>query len=471
MNHMRQLSLIILTLSILWISCSTTDDVLSFDPSIEILFSNDTVSFDTLLSDTRSNTSRLTIYNPNEDAVLLSSVQLGFGQDSDYSIIVNGKESVFLENERILGGDSLLVLVEVNVNPRNMNLPYIVKDSIIVSWNGNSEHVKLVSWGQDVKKVESQSICNVTWTSERPYFVDGIIEVESGCTLTIEQGTEIFFHNNSLLLVAGNLIAIGDSSNNILFSSSRFDSGFDNIPGQWSGIIVLEESTNNQLAYCTIENADIGIGLGYQIIQNSLIPGDVGNGLQTEIEIRNTTIRNASTAGLLAFNSTISATNSLIYNCGSFLVGNFAGGDYSYQHCTFTNESSFFIQDEPTIQFSDNAIVGQSLLVDNLNLEITNSILWGSQKEELLINNGGEAIINSDLTSNIIKSGETITNNITSQEFNFPVFKSPFSFDFSLDTLSPAKDKAIDIGILKDIIDTPRDAMPDIGAFERIESE
>jgi hypothetical protein len=468
---MKQLSLLILTVSVLWISCSTKDEVVSLNPSLEILFSNDTVSFDTLLSETRSHTKRLKIYNPHEESILLSSVQLGLGNVSDYSIIVNGRETDNLKNEKILGGDSVLVLVEVNVNPRNRNLPYLVKDSIIVNWNGNSEHVKLVSWGQDIKKIESQSICTTTWTNERPYFVDGIIEVEEGCTLTIEQGTKIYFYNNSLLLVVGNLVAQGDSANHILFTSSRFDSGYDNIPGQWSGIIFLEQSTNNQLAYCTIENADIGLGLGYQITGNSLIPGDIDNGLQSEIDISNTTIRNASTAGLLAFNSIVSAKNSLIYNCGSFLIGNFAGGDYTYQHCTITNEPSLFIQDDPTIQFSDNAIVGQDLLVDNLNIELTNCILWGSQQEELLINNGGQAILTSDLNSNIIRSAQEIPNNFTSLKFNFPAFNNPYSFDFTLDTLSPAKDKGMDIGILKDIIDAQRDAFPDIGAFERIEDE
>lgn len=469
---MKRLSFIILSVSILWMSCSTKDEIISFEPSLEIIFSNDTVAFDTLLSNgKKSNTNRLKIYNPNEESIILSSIQLGLGESSDYSIIVNGRQSVNLLNEQILGGDSILVLVDVTVRPRNMNLPYLVKDSIIFNWNGNSAHVKLVSWGQDVKSVASQSICTTTWTNDRPYYVDGILEVEEGCTLTIEKGTEIYFQNNSLLLIAGNLIAIGDSANNILFSSSRFDSGFGNIPGQWSGIIFLEKSTNNQLAYCTIENADIGLGLGYQVVSNSLIPGAVDNAFQTEMEISSTTIRNASTAGLLAFNSIISATNSLIYNCGSFLVGNFAGGNYSYQHCTITNEASLFIHDDPAVQFSDNAIVGEALLVDNLTLEMTNCIIWGSQEEELLINNGGQAMISSNLTSNIIRSKQIIPDNFTSQEFNFPGFRSPFSFDFSLDTLAFAKDKGIDIGILKDIIDANRDAMPDIGAYERIEMQ
>ncbi|MFK7953380.1 MAG: hypothetical protein AB8B73_11085 [Ekhidna sp.] len=457
---------------VIWMSCSTNDEILSSSPSLELLFSSDTVAFDTLLSNgEKSNTNRLQILNPNEESILISSIDLGLGENSDYSIIVNGRPSTSFQNEQILGGDSILILVDVTVNPRNRDEAYLVKDSIIVNWNGNTEHVKLVSYGQDVKRVDPQSICNTTWANDRPYYIDGVLEVSEGCTLTIEAGTEIYFYNNSLLLVSGSLIAQGDSDNNISFSSSRFDSGYDMIPGQWSGIIFMEQSTENQLAYCTIENADIAIGLGYQIVNNGLIPGDINNGLRTEIEIENSTIRNASTAGLLAFNSVVSMTNSLVYNCGSFLIGNFAGGAYSYQHCTITNESSFFINDEPTVQFSDNAIVGDELLVDDLNLELTNTIIWGSQDEEMLINNGGEALITSNLRSNIIRSGQDIADNFTSLEFNFPGFSSPFANDYSLDTLAFAKDQGLDIGIIIDIIDSERDAVPDIGAYERIEKE
>ena len=60
-------------------------------------------------------------------------------------------------------------------------------------------------------------------------------------------------------------------------------------------------------------------------------------------------------------------------------------------------------------------------------------------------------------------------NNFTSQEPNFPGFKDPFLFDYSLDTLAFAKDLGTSIGIVDDILGMPRDQTPDIGAYERIE--
>ena len=124
-------SLYIVLLFILWVGCSTRDETVSFDPSLWLVFSNDSVVFDTLLSNRRSSTRRLTIYNPNNEAIQFTEIALGLAESSDYEVIVNGKKTNSLVNERLLAGDSLLILVEVNVTPQNQNLPYLVKDSLI----------------------------------------------------------------------------------------------------------------------------------------------------------------------------------------------------------------------------------------------------------------------------------------------------------------------------------------------------
>lgn len=445
----------------IWMSCDSIDDDFSMDSNLEITFSADSVSFDTLLSDTRSATQRLMVYNQNNAAILLSSISLGKESSSDYSIIINGKDGPSQLNERILAGDSLLVLVEVNIDPRNENLPYLVKDSVVFDWNGNSEHVKLVSWGQDANRVQNQVLCDVTWTRDRPYIVSDTLLVQPNCTLTIEAGTSVFFENDAVMFIQGSLNAVGDSANHIVLRNARFDGIYDQVPGQWNGIYFLEGSKDNQVSFAEIFNAQVGLRVG------SPDEDDIA-----DLIVNNTSIFNMSQAGILAFTSDIEATNCLIYNCGTYLVGNFAGGNYTYRHCTFSNEPSFFVNDDPSVQFSDNIVISETeLLTADLNLELTNSIVWGASEEELLINNGGGANVSATLTTNIIRSATPIENNFVSQSFNFPGFKGLFSFDYSLDTLAFAKDLATDIGILKDIIDAPRDPTPDIGAFERVEKE
>ncbi|MEP1034085.1 right-handed parallel beta-helix repeat-containing protein [Ekhidna sp.] len=454
-------TLLIILLFTFWVGCSTRDESVSFDPSLSLIFSNDSVVFDTLLSERRSSTQRLTIYNPNDRAIQFTEIALGNGANSDYAVIINGKETSSLSNERILGGDSLMILVEVNVTPRNENLPYLVKDSLIFRWNTNEEHVKLVSYGQDGNTINSSSICNETWTSDRPYIIADTVLVSAGCQLVIEKGANIYFENDAIMFIQGTLKAIGDSSEHIIFRNARFDGVYDLVPGQWDGIYFLEGSTENEISYSEIFNGQVGLRIG--------TPDDDD---LPDLLVSNTEIYNMSQAGILAFTSDIEVTNTLIYNCGNYLVGGFAGGNYSFKHCTLSNEPALFIQDEATVQFSDNLVIGESdLLIGDLNVEMTNCIIWGQADEELLINNGGGANVSVSLTSNIVRSGEELTNNFTSREFNFPGFKDAFGNDYRLDTLAFAKDRGIDIGIQKDLVGRNRDSFPDIGAIERIEKQ
>ena len=454
-------TLLIPLLFLLWFRCSTREESISFNPGLSLLFNNDSVAFDTLLSERRSSTKRLTVYNPNEEAIQFTEIALGKGRNSDYRVIINGREANSLTNERILGGDSIMILVKVNITARNENLPYLVKDSLIFRWNTNEEHVKLVAYGQDGNTINKGSVCNETWTSDRPYIISDTVLVSAGCQLNIEKGANIFFENDAVMVVQGTLKAIGDSANHIVFRNARFDGIYDQVPGQWNGIYFLEGSTDSEVSFTEIYNGQVGLRIG--------TPDDDD---RPDVIVSNTEIYNMSLAGILAFTSDVSVTNTLIYNCGNYLMGGFAGGNYAIRHCTFSNDPALFVMDEPTVQFSDNIVVGdKELLVGDLSLKITNCIIWGTADEELLINNGGGASVFAELNTNIIRSGEEVANNFTSQEFNFPGFKDVFVNNYQLDTLAFAKDKGKDIGVSFDLTGRDRDDNPDIGAYERIEKQ
>ncbi|WP_425389644.1 right-handed parallel beta-helix repeat-containing protein [Ekhidna sp.] len=453
--------LLFLLLVVFWLGCSTQEESVSFDPDLFLIFSNDTVTFDTLLSERRSSTRRLTVYNPNESAIQLSEIRLGKQQSSDYSLIINGREANAITNQRLFGGDSLLILVEVNVNARNQDQPYLVKDSIIFEWNTNQDHVKLVSYGQDGNTVANRIICDETWTSDRPYIISDTVLVDKGCQLTLEKGTRVYFENDAIMFVSGTLKANGDSSDHVIFRNARFDGIYDQVPGQWNGIYFLEGSEENEITYSKIFNGQVGLRVG--------TPDDDD---LPDIVIENTEIYNMSQAGILAFTSDIEATNTLIYNCGNYLVGGFAGGNYTFLHCTFSNEPALFVQDEPTVQFSDNVVISETeLLTGDLSLNMINSIVWGTADEELLISNGGGATVSVLLESNILRSSQEIPNNYTSLEFNFPGFKEAFLNNYELDSLAFARDKGTSIGVSIDLKGIPRDALPDIGAYERVDKE
>ena len=153
------------------------------------------------------------------------------------------------------------------------------------------------------------------------------------------------------------------------------------------------------------------------------------------------------------------------------MAAHFVGGEYKYDHCTFTNGQTSFIRDEPSVVFLDNFPSNEEPIVEDLSLSITNSIIWGSEDEELFIGNEGGAVIESLIEQNIIRSQEEFPGNFTSDEFDFPGFANPFSFDYQLDSLSFARDRATGSRITDDLLGIPRDDLPDIGAFERVDQD
>jgi hypothetical protein len=165
----------------------------------------------------------------------------------------------------------------------------------------------------------------------------------------------------------------------------------------------------------------------------------------------------------------------LIHNCGSYLIGNFAGGNYQYDHCTFTNFPSTLFKEDASIQFSDIVLLdNDEALISPLSVKVENSIIWGTERDELLLSDEGGQVVSFNLTNNVLKSTNPafdVNGNILSQEPNFPGFVAELSRDYRLDSLANARDAGIPSNILLDLLNNERDSLPDIGAYEWIPNQ
>jgi hypothetical protein len=447
------------TIAALAIACEPSEERVSSSGDINLRFSTDTVLFDTLLTARTSITKRLRIFNTSKKAVSISSIRLGGGRRSPYSIIVNGKFGREVRDEILFGGDSLLILIDVEIDPLDVDLPYLVKDSVIVDWNGNTANTKLIAWGQDAHFINAQKICDETWTAARPYVIYNLAVVDTLCTLTMEPGTRVYLDNGAGLFVIGTLKVKGDTANHVIFRNTRFDENYLEAPGQWDGIYFLEGSKANEIDYAEIENGTYGLRVGS--------PDD-----DTDFDLRvtHTSIRHMAVAGILAFSSDVFAANTEIFDCGTAVVLNLAGGNYQYEHCTFSNFPSLFNQKDPSFYYSDQLeIEDGKYLIEPLTMNVQNCIIWGSNDEEVASEFSKNGKVTVSLKNNIIRSKPAIEGNTTSIKSNFPGFNDPFNFDYSLDTLSNAKDKGLQLNYETDIRGLNRDSKPDIGAYERIE--
>jgi len=443
-------------------SCDPLEEEITSDQGATLTFSTDTVLFDTLLSSVGSITQRIRIFNPNDRAVSLAQLGLGTGDVSPYTLTVNGERGKQFENTVIFGKDSLLVLVEVLIDPMNEATPFLVKDSLVVESNGNMSDIKLVAYGQDAIFIDGGVFnCDVTLTAGRPYVIRNFALVDTLCSLTMEPGTRVLMDNDALLAVRGKLLIKGDTANPVIIRNTRLDLKFSEVPGQWNGIFFLDGSNGNEIEHAVISNGQIGLSAG-----------NPDNTTVIDLEVNNTVIQNMSFAGIFSVNSTIRAVNNVINNCGTYMVANFGGGDYTYYHNTFSNIPNAFIRDQESLQFADFLPVSQTeLLVNDLRVEMVNNIIWGGQEEELLValQVGGDITIEN----NVIRSTAEWegTDNFVSTARNFPGFENIGQRDFRIDSLGFSRDKGVLIGVGFDILDIPRDAMPDIGAFERVDPE
>ncbi len=440
------------------VACTPENEIIETGNIQPLVFSADTVVFDTIFTSAGSVTKRLIVKNPNKNAVNISNINLAGGSNSAYTVLVDGVEQDTFINENLLGEDSLLVLVKVFISPDDEELPFLIKDSLVFNTNNILQDVKLVSYGQNANFLSDSVLsCDAVWDASIPYVISNSVLIDSLCTLTIKKGVKVFSDNNSFIFVKGKLIVEGELEEPVLFSNTRMDEDFINAPGQWGGIIFLPGSKNNQIDYASIRNAAVGLNL--DTFDQDTIP---------ELVVSNTIIENMSASGILTIGADVFAYNVVIDNCAEFMSGNFGGGYHIYLHCTMSNANSEFFRQNSSVVFTDNFTQNNRVLISDLNLNMQNSIVWGNLDEELFFNFSEETTNSIFISNSLLRTALEldINDNILNVD---PRFIAPFNFDYRLDTLSPAKDQGIQTLFNKDLDGNDRDMAPDLGAYERIE--
>lgn len=459
------------------------------DSSNAILsFSSDTVSFDTVFTETGSATMAFKVYNRYNGTLRISSVRLAGSGSSFFRLNIDGESTVTAENIELPAGDSLFVFVDVYVNPLNVNNPVFIKDSVVFETNGNIQDVKLLAYGQDVWLLEGDTLDTRTWTDDKPYLVKGLVIVDTGQVLTIDAGCDIYFYKNSSLHVSGSLIVNGTGENPVKMQHSRNEDYFDFLPGQWGTVYLAPESSGNIINHAIIKNSTTGIQAGSPAVAEG-----------PDLMLANSQIMNTSYAGLYASGAKVSCSNTVFSGSAGPLLAINNGGNYSFVHCTFSNNGvTGTSRSEPSVSLSNfiyaetvNPVTGIAefaLVKGDLDSALfINSIIYGSYTREIELNDidDGSTLFNYHFGNCLVKIPESLPELEEPDRFVNTIFNDDPEFinsvknppDLRLDTLSPAKD-AGDPSVfvrwpltVKDIDGIPRntDAGPDLGSYERIE--
>ncbi|KUG05892.1 hypothetical protein ASU33_00440 [Solirubrum puertoriconensis] len=483
--------------------CEPKEELITTDGSAQLAFSADTVAFDTVFVQTRTVAKRLWVYNRNKRAVRVDEIKLAGPYGDPYKLIINGDSGAAVQNLTIRGNDSLLILVKATLgaNAQPQNRPFLQEDRIEFRTNGNQQRVQLVAYGQNAYFHFNETLaCNSVWRNDKPHVIYGGVVVPAGCSLRIEEGTRVYCHSRAGIIIRGTLLVNPtlqptgevrpDDRRIVRFQGDRLEAFYNDIPGQWAGIqFEASSSRNSVVRFCEIKNASFGL-LVYNPEAQQPFP---------KVTVENTIIHNISGAGLtfasggqrfngggiLSFSGDFDVRNTLFTNCGEYALGGFQGGTYNLQYCTIANYTPQFRRETRSITIADVLPVREPTLSVLPVFNLQNSIVWGSVEDELLFVNSQKYLGQITVRNSVLRTkdydaatdasgrpGLARNGNLlnVNPKFRRTPENATSRFDYRLDTLSPASNRALPLPQLgTDLRNLGRSATtPDPGAYERV---
>jgi len=435
-----------------------------------VTLSAEEIKFDTVFTTTGSITQFFKIINQNDKKLRLSSIKLMGGNNSFFKINADGFVGPEVTNIEMEANDSLYVFVSVKVDPSTANLPFIVQDSIQINYNGTIKQISLEAWGQNAHFFRDKKITvDETWDNDLPYVILGSLTVESNKKLIINKGCRIYVHADAPILVDGTLEINGakDTADRVYFRGDRLDEPYNDFPAGWPGIFFRSGSKDNVFNYAVIKNA-------YQAIALQDLPPNTN----PKLTLNECIIDNAYDYGIVAINSSISARNCLVSNCGKNVVLA-RGGIYQFTHCTVVSFSnSYILHREPVLVVTNYITINNVPDPKDLSASFRNCIFWGQDgtvEDEVIVDKKGATLFGVSFNDNLWKVVDTpayitssgITNNAD------PLFDTVNTnkrfYSFRLKEGSPALNKATNLGVTIDLDGNPRPVgmAPDLGCYER----
>ena len=426
----------------------------------------DTLHYDTLFTSTGSITQVVKIINPNDKGIHIGSVKLAGGNTSFFKINVDGTPGPQVTGVDVLADDSVYIFATVSIDPSAPDLPFIVRDSIEIVYNGNTKWVQLEAYGQNAHFFRNRIVTgSETWNNDRPYVILGQLTIDTTALLTINKGCRIHIHADAPVIVNGSLQVAGEKAERVVFTGDRLDLPYRDFPASYPGILFSSSSTNNSLRYAVIKNAYQGI-----------VVTDPSPGIK--LRLHETIIDNAYDAGITAINSSIIAENLLVSNCGKSILL-LQGGNYDFNHTTVACISNSYVPHrEPALVVTNFLNMNNVPVAADLNARFRNSIFWGEANglvdDEVIVARSGSTVFQVDFDQVLWRVTNTPQHSSITGAINNtnPLFDSINTseriYSFRLKPQSPAVDKGIPTTLNIDLDGAPRPVgLPDLGSYEQ----
>jgi hypothetical protein len=488
--------LLVLAVSLTFTACDLEEDFLTGD-QVAIRFDVDTLRFDTVFTELGSATRSLKIFNESGQPIMLDEIYVEGNTGVKFIFNADGTPGGLVEDVIIWDNDSIYVFVEVTVDPDapTSASPFVIEDRLVVKTGNQEASVLLEAWGQNAnyfpsrfnKGVPFLLSCDngtITWDSALPYVIYGEIFIDE-CLLEVTAGTQIYVHgglaSNELLGVfndgflitqsQGKIHFLGTPDEPITIQGDRLEEGFAEQSGQWLGIIFGRGSRGNIVEHTTIKNSIFGVYADSA----------------AEVSLSNVKIHTTASSGLIGIHSEITANNCLIYDNGGNAIQLTHGGNYQLDYCTVASYgvdasalavTNFQCYNDDCSSFDVNPLVA----------DITNCIFFGSRRDEIIVQDftgrTDPDVFRLNMNFCLVKVDELLTRNgeqygdffatycldCTNGDRDDALFLDRPEDDYQLDTLSIAQGRGTVLPAFPlDLLGTPRDNMPDLGCYERVD--
>lgn len=464
---------------------SSCDEQLNYttNPNDKLQFSSDTIKFDTVFTTIGSSTRQLKVYNRSSKPILIESIRLADAASNRFSVVVDGRRGTSFSNVEIGAKDSMFVFVEVKIDPNNQNNPLLVSDSLVFQTNGNLQRVRFEAYGQNMRVLRGRTLkSDTTFTDQLPILIYDSLIVDQSATLTLNEGTRLYFHDKALCRIDGRILSNGSVTKPVVFRGDRLDNLFPDLPydlyaGLWKGVSISASSFDNVMTHTQIRNGEYALQL------DSVAKGEP----KTTITLTNCRFNNVMGTVFSTFNNRVVAYGCEFANGGKDVVA-LTGGNYKFVHCTFMN--NFLYSTSSFTTPSALRLCNYKLIPNNgwdvfplYKADFLNCLFWGKRSveinEDLKKNNSVVNPYNYLFSYCLIKANGTDDLNFVQTVWNkdpkFVNVGKEYRFDLRLDLLSEAADKAY-LGNLTsecfvDMYGVNRlttDGKPDIGAYERL---
>ena len=348
---------------------SCIEDGFTTSSSDVLAFSKDTIAFDTVITLQGTATKQMVVYNRSNKQINISSIKVaGLTDKGRFHLNVDGIRGDEFQNVEIRGNDSIFIFVEAYLEEMHQDQPTLLEDRLEFVTNGVSQSVLLSAWGQDVVRINGDTISrNTRFTAAKPYLIYDTMFVAKRATLTIDPGATLLFHDKAAMRCAGKVLANGTAQEPITLRGDRLDrvvgtTSFDVMSGQWGGVIFTPPTMGNVLKHVIMKGSSIGMHCS------------ASDTTQCALKLVNCVLTNSASTCLATATCYVQAIGTEFSDAAEE-VGYFAGGKVMMSQCTFANNYLFVVPTLPLVNIYDVEYSDGS--IGKISARFDNCILYG----------------------------------------------------------------------------------------------